>query len=161
VDFAHRRRELELLISRIDASQNLGKLARELLNQRENGRVKMFVTRQGLAFRRAHAALYRSGDYRPLEAAGPLAEHLCAFARVSSEAAAITVVPRLLARRSGEITPLGVDYWVDTALVVPDDLGARFRNVFTGAEVHRHPDGRLAIGEVFADFPVALLERVA
>ena len=48
------------------------------------------------------------------------------------ESATVTVVPRLLARRGGEATPLGAEYWGDTTLDVPAELGGRVVNVLTG-----------------------------
>jgi (1->4)-alpha-D-glucan 1-alpha-D-glucosylmutase len=137
--------------------------------------VKLYVTRQALHFRRAHAALFRDGAYHALEADGRHAEHLCAFARTASRgsaiidtAPAITIVPRLLARRWGEDLPLGPEFWVDTGVTLPPEVGAapgtRFRNVFTGETVTAE-DGvhgpRLPASTVFASFPVALLERAA
>lgn len=120
VDFALRRRLLDELLAELEATTDLAALARGLLKSKEDGRVKLYVIRQGLACRRAHAPLFRRGAYRPLEASGPLAEHVCAFARVSADAAAVTAVPRLLARRGVADDPLGLEYWGSgTALHVP------------------------------------------
>lgn len=136
-------------------------LARSLLRTREDGRIKLYLTRQTLAFRRTRAALFERGQYRPLEAQGPHAEHVCAFARVGDGGVALTVVPRHLAKRRIDDPPIGPDYWGNTWLPIPDDLGTRFRNVLTGEilEVELTAQGRgLALGRVLANFPVALLE---
>ena len=122
--------------------------------------MKLYLTREALALRRARSALFAGGDYRPLEARGPLAEHVCAFARVGEGGAALTVVPRLLARRGVEAPPLGPEYWEDTALVVPADLGARVVNALTGERLEAR-DEALPLGEIFAYFPVALLASEA
>ena len=163
VDWALRRRLLEDLVKEIDGTQDLAGLVRSLLETREDGRVKLYLTRQTLGFRRARAALFERGEYRPLEAQGPLAEHVCAFARVADGEVALTVVPLHLARRRIDDPPLGPDYWGGTRLPIPDDLGARFRNVLTGetVEVGLTAEGRgLALGGALASFPVALLETV-
>jgi (1->4)-alpha-D-glucan 1-alpha-D-glucosylmutase len=87
---------------------------------------------------------------------GALAEHVCAFARIGDDAAAITVAPRLLASRGGDTPPLGPEYWSDTTVEVPGELGGRFTNVLTGETL----DGTaLSLGHVLARFPVALLVR--
>ncbi len=157
VDFALRRRLLDELLSQIATAPDLAGLARHLVKTKEDGRVKLFLIRQALACRRRHAALFRQGEYRPLEAEGPLAEHLCAFARVEPGRAALTVVPRLLARRGVEEAPLGADYWGrETRLRVPAELGAGFRNALTGERLEAE-DGGLGVDRVFASFPVALL----
>src|SRR5213593_4766358 len=161
VDWELRRRLLDDLVKEIEGTQGSAGLARSLLKTREDGRVKLYLTRQALAFRRARALLFERGEYRPLEAQGPLAEHVCAFARVADGEVALTVVPRHLAKRRKDEPVLGPDYWGSTWLSIPDDLGARFSNVLTGEflEVGRTAEGRgLALGRVLANFPVALLE---
>src|SRR5262249_26629383 len=120
------------------------------------------LVREGLAFRRAHRALYEQGEYRPLETRGVWAEHVCAFARVTAEACAVTVVPRLLARRGADGLPLGADYWADTWVELPRELGGRFANALTGETVASAPAGEsaaLPVAGALAAFPVALLER--
>ena len=156
VDFALRRRLLGELERALATTTDRAKLAFELFKDKSDGRVKLYVIREALAFRRARPALFAGGEYRPVETRGVLAEHLCAFARVADGAAALTVVPRLLARRRVEAPPLGAEYWQDTALVVPAELGARFVNALTGARLESHGDA-LAVADVFAHFPVALL----
>jgi (1->4)-alpha-D-glucan 1-alpha-D-glucosylmutase len=124
----------------------------------------MYVTLQALAFRRANAALFARGRYRPLDIRGPFAEHACAFARVGKEGAAITVIPRLLARRGIEGAPVGAEYWGDTALELPREVGGRLRNVLTGERPATVPAGDgwlLMLGEALAGFPIALLAREA
>jgi (1->4)-alpha-D-glucan 1-alpha-D-glucosylmutase len=164
VDWALRRRLLEDLAKEIEGTQDLAGLARNLLETRENGRVKLYLTRQTLAFRRARTALFERGEYRPLEAQGSLAEHVCAFARVADGEVALTVVPLHLAKRRIDDPPLGSAYWQNTWLPIPDDLGARFDNVLTGetVEVAAATEGRgIALGRVLASFPVALMVRTA
>jgi (1->4)-alpha-D-glucan 1-alpha-D-glucosylmutase len=161
VDWTLRQRLLDALSAEIENTHDLAALARRLLESREDGRVKLFLIRQGLAFRRARAALFTHGEYRPLEARGPLADHLCAFARVGTDAVSLTVVPRHLAKRGTEDPPLGADYWADTWIALPNDLGASFSNVLTRerVEAHRTAQGRgLMVGNVLRNFPVALLE---
>jgi len=161
VDWALRRRLLDELVKEMDGTQDLAGLARSLLETREDGRIKLYLTRQALAFRHTRALLFETGAYRPLEAQGPLAEHICAFARAANGAAALTVVPRHLARRRIDEPPLGPQYWGTTWLPIPDDLAARFRNVLTGEilDVGLAAEGRgLELGRVLANFPVALLE---
>jgi len=175
VDFMLRRRLLAELTAEIEAAADLAALARDLIKAKEDGRVKLYVTRQALHFRRARAALFRDGAYHALEADGRYAEHLCAFARTTSQggtivdaAPVITMVPRLLARRWGEDLPVGPEFWVDTGVTLPAEVGAapgtRFHNVFTDETVTAEEGvhgPRLAAGTVFATFPVALLERAA
>ena len=70
--------------------------------------------------------------------------------------ASVAIGPRVGIRRGVEAPPLGPEYWQDTALVVPAELGARFVNALTGERLETRGDA-LGLGAVFAHFPVALL----
>jgi (1->4)-alpha-D-glucan 1-alpha-D-glucosylmutase len=165
IDFDVRRRALEELRRRAE-QDGLHVLARHLSGAMADGRVKMYVMRQALLFRRQHARLFLRGGYQPLEAAGDWAEHLCAFARVDAAACCVVVVPRFLARRGfaagGHELPLGVEYWGNSRLPVPGAGGRQWHNVFTGVMVEADDaldgGGSLLAGRVLSDFPVALLE---
>ncbi len=157
VDFAGRQRMLEALVAEIKGGQELAGLAQRLLKSWEDGRVKLFVIRQALACRRQLAALFTEGTYRPLDADGPLAEHLCAFARLGAAAAALTVVPRLLARRGIDEPPLGPPYWGEgTRIEVPAEAPGPFVNALTGERLTATA-GALDASALFASFPAALL----
>jgi (1->4)-alpha-D-glucan 1-alpha-D-glucosylmutase len=160
VDYARRRQLLDELAAAEAAAADRAGFARELLDTAEDGRVKLFLIRQALACRRRHAELFATGAYRALEVEGPLAEHVCAFARIGA-GAAVTVVPRLLARRGIDAPPVGRPYWGDeTRVRLPADVGPAFVNAITGAEA-RADNGTIAIGACLASFPVALLESGA
>ena len=168
VDFGRRRQMLKALASEIEATTDLGGLARRLLKAPDDGAVKLFVIRQTLAVRRRRGDLFARGEYRPIEVQGTHAEHVLAFARTAPggagrtapRGAALTVVPRLVAAR-GISEPVGADYWGDTMLVLPPEVTGSLRNAFTGADtvVARSGDvGRVPVGAALATFPVALLE---
>jgi (1->4)-alpha-D-glucan 1-alpha-D-glucosylmutase len=161
VDFAHRRRVLTELGHEIAREPDLAPLARRLVETKEDGRIKLFVIRQALALRRQRALLFQAGEYRPLEAQGARADHVCAFARVRGEESAVVLVPRLLAAGGLADPPLGVEVWGDdNRVAVPPDAGERFRNVFTGEDIEVER-GVLPVAAVLASFPVALLVRAA
>src|SRR4029453_17474 len=99
VEWPLRARLLNDLAKEIESSTDLVGLARSLLATRENGRIKLYLTRQTLAFRHARPLLFERGEYRPLEAQGPLSEHVCAFARVGGGGGAAGGGARPLAQR--------------------------------------------------------------
>ncbi|GAB4212053.1 MAG: malto-oligosyltrehalose synthase [Roseiflexaceae bacterium] len=157
-----------LLGELIDHPAPPDELVRLLYNERESGRIKLYLTHQALSFRRDHAELYRVGAYTPLEATTDAAEHVIAFARSYGNAGAITLAPRLLAKRLGgdpQRHPLGPDCWGEALLLLPGAaVGQRYRNVFTGetvAAVERGGAVGLPLAQVLALFPVALLEKVS
>ncbi len=164
VDWDERRRHLDEVLAALASAADRAALTHELIKSPADGRVKLFVIHEGLAVRRAHRALFEAGAYVPLEARGAWSEHVCAFARIGGDAAAVTVIPRLLARRGLEALPLGREYWADTWLPLPRGLEGVFADALTGARVETIPTGdgvALRLGDVLTAFPSALLVRGA
>jgi (1->4)-alpha-D-glucan 1-alpha-D-glucosylmutase len=166
VDFGLRRRMLDELAKEIGDATDLAALARRLADDMDDGRVKLYLTRQALDLRRRRRELFLRGDYRGLRVAGAWAEHVCAFARVRGDTTVIVIAPRLLARRgfgdqTGPVLPIGPAYWTDTHVAVPVAPGTRLHDVFTGRIVSVGSDAEgsiVTMGEVLTDFPVSLLE---
>jgi (1->4)-alpha-D-glucan 1-alpha-D-glucosylmutase len=116
-----------------------------LLKQWPDGRVKLFVTSRSLDARARNLDAFR-GTYRPVDTTTPNA---IAFTRGET---VLAVVPRLTTQLvQPPKLPLG-DTWSDHTL----DLGGKWRNVFTDELIEGE---RLTLKEVFATFPVAILER--
>lgn len=164
VDYDRRCRVLQALQERLaTAGSDLRAAVRELLDNREDGRVKLYVTYRALSYRREHPDLFLSGEYVPVAATGPQERHICAFARRQGSLAALVVAPRLLAQVVADPTtlPIGPEVWPDSWVLLPPGWDSRcYRNVLTGETVKAIPTNgglRLALGEVFANFPVALL----
>jgi (1->4)-alpha-D-glucan 1-alpha-D-glucosylmutase len=153
--------ELQVRVDRLGADRRA--LARELLACRSDSRVKLYLTWQALCCRRDRPGLFSTGEYLPAEVIGPRREHAIAFARRQGEQWVAAVVPILLARMplDPDGLPLGAEVWHETHLLLPEiDSRARLCNVLTGEELvvaEREGKPSLALGEVLADFPVALL----
>jgi (1->4)-alpha-D-glucan 1-alpha-D-glucosylmutase len=164
VDYGLRRRLLDELKARAaEAGPRMAEFARGLAVEKEDGRVKLYVTWRALHARRDNPDLFTGGDYLPADPAGGRRDHVCAFVRRGNGGVAVAAVPRLMTRlvpQAGDL-PLGAAVWEDTRLLLPGiEPGRRLRNVFTGEEVmSREHEGQAAVpaAEVFASFPVALL----
>lgn len=126
VDFKLRREMLERMQRSLDdAGQSRLEFARRLADNPADPNLKLFVTSEMLHFRRRNADLFRQGEYIPLKAEGPRADHICAVAwhlppltrsvseveqpkdspfsaaaTASTEKLAIAIAPRLLAKLS-------------------------------------------------------------
>jgi (1->4)-alpha-D-glucan 1-alpha-D-glucosylmutase len=153
VDFAARAAMLDELKRR--EGQALPKLLGELAAKWQDGRIKLYLTYKALTFRREHAALFLDGEYLPVGAG----EHICAFARRSRGGWALVAVPRFVAshaRPRGALLPPSV--WGDAVIKLPAEAPRRWTNVFTNEELAANGKGALRAAEVFAKFPVALLE---
>jgi (1->4)-alpha-D-glucan 1-alpha-D-glucosylmutase len=164
VNYELRRHMLQELITHANqAGKELPQFARELVQAKEDGRVKLYVTYRALHCRREHPGLFSVGDYIPAEILGSKHEHVCAFIRRQESDWAVAAVPRLVAglvRREHEL-PLGKLIWEDGLLVLPGfNPGRRLENVFTGEILVTsgwRGKATLNLVDLFANFPVALL----
>jgi (1->4)-alpha-D-glucan 1-alpha-D-glucosylmutase len=104
---------------------------------------KMRVVTAALRLRRDKPDVFTDGTYTPLLATGPAAAHVAAFVRSSDVVTAVT-------RHSVRLAETG---WGDTLLPLP-----------AGTWTNRLADGSftgsVSPTDLFADLPVALLERV-
>jgi (1->4)-alpha-D-glucan 1-alpha-D-glucosylmutase len=96
----------------------------------------------------------------------PKQNHVCAFARRLEQEELLIVVPRFFTRLLPEplTPPLGPTIWPETWLLLPSSsTEGRYYNLFTGESIVAVPRKgglALALGEVFANFPVALLKNI-
>ncbi len=134
--------------------------ARSLLDNMEDGRIKLYVTSKTLSCRRDAAPLFQQGRYIPLTVHGHFANHVCAFAREDRGRVAVVVVPRLVASLLGDKrqAPLGEEVWADTRIELPSDIQVpTFQNVFTNEVIRPSSEGRmLPVAAMLGKFPVAL-----
>jgi (1->4)-alpha-D-glucan 1-alpha-D-glucosylmutase len=164
VDYDQRRQLLGDLQAQLNAATgDRLALVESLLKTWEDGRIKLYVTQQALTYRRCHPDLFRGGQYIPIEATGIKRKHICAFARRLGHQTLFVVAPRLLTEVIPDpaVLPIGSEVWADTWLVLPPNNSDRhYQNLFTRKAVtviEREGRWCLALGEVLAHFPVALL----
>lgn len=163
VDYEHRRGMLADLKRRAEtAGAKLATFARELVDNKEDGRIKLYTLFRALHCRRGHPGLYATGDYLPAEIDGPRCEHAFGFVRRRHDALAVAVVPRLLTSLvSAAEAPLGEKVWDDTVLILPESVPDRpLTNAFSGdvvSLIQREGRAALRLSDAFAHFPVALL----
>jgi (1->4)-alpha-D-glucan 1-alpha-D-glucosylmutase len=135
-------------------------LVRELVDHKEDGRVKLYVLSRALRFRREHANVF-GGSYTPIDVVGPQAGHVFCFVRMAGDECVLIVVPRLIATLvpSGDRPPTGSQVWGETALLLPPELpAAGWTNVMTGEVIESPGDRTLPVAGILGSFPVALLE---
>jgi len=138
--------------------------AAELLRDWRSGRIKQHVVARTLALRRRLPDLFSHGDYLPLTLQGAQAERIVAFARRSPQAAALVIVPRLIAALLPEgdelLAPPAA--WADTALELPEGwaggaAGAAVVDELTGRRRALPASGAVPVSELLDALPVALL----
>jgi (1->4)-alpha-D-glucan 1-alpha-D-glucosylmutase len=121
-----------------------------------DGRLKMYLFAQLLRLRRADGAPAPDAVYSPIGVEGVYADRVFAFSRGRGEKTMLVVAPRLTGVFGDEL-PVGT-IWGDSRLRLDPgaDLPKVFRCVLSGMTV-RVADGALALAEVFARLPVAVL----
>ncbi|MFZ5558415.1 MAG: malto-oligosyltrehalose synthase [Pseudomonadota bacterium] len=159
VDYDRRAALLqELASAAADPAARAG-FARSLLDNMTDGRIKLYVTWATLQLRARHEALFALGEYTPLRATGPRADHVLAFARRHGDEHLVVATGRLFgALDAGARPPVGSTVWAGAAIDAP--AAARWLNVLTGETLETHDDSgamRLAADRVFATLPWALL----
>jgi (1->4)-alpha-D-glucan 1-alpha-D-glucosylmutase len=155
VDYELRTRFLARLASgRVSAA--------ELFEQREDGRLKLWVSHRLLCTRREQPGLFVGGSYTPLRSGGRALKqrHVAAFARQAAGRTLVIAAPVLSATltRGAMIPPIGPEVWRDDWLAVP--AGASYVDLFTGSTLATlELDGRsvLPLRDVFGELPVAAL----
>lgn len=151
VDYVARHRALRALHTHAGIS-----LA-SLLTHWTDGRIKQAVLARALAVRGALPAVFESGDYQPLPVTGSGADHVLAFARMHEAHAIVVIVPLHVSTLLGHGASLAFadGAWRDTTVCLPASLShAALHSAFDGQTL-RSP--RLALGQVLAHLPVALL----
>ncbi len=156
------RKLLQLVRSCGRAAHEQVQSVRELLEQMDDGRIKLYLIWKTLEFRNRHVELFRDGEYLPLDTVGEHEQHVIAFARKYGNDSVVVAAPRLAAKlMNGEVRlPRGCDLWGDTRIQLVCKLPMTFHNVFTGESIQakEHQSAPvLAAYDLFGHFPVALL----
>ncbi len=153
VDFERRLEFLKDIKQR--AQTDILKLIEELLANKEDGRVKLFLTARILEARKQNFELFKEGDYLPLEVVGKFKDCIVAFARKYENSVAITIAPRFLTSvvKQGEY-PLG-EQWDDTRIELAQGMPSEWKDAITAQSIKAN--GTVLIGDALQYFPVALL----
>ena len=96
----------------------------ELSSNWADGRIKQLTIARILAVRKNIPRVFSLGAYVPLETAGPLAQHVLAFARILNKSAAITAFCRAPAQLLSDDGSLNVPFtrWKETRILIPPEL---------------------------------------
>ncbi len=123
----------------------------ELLADWHDGAVKQAIIVRALKFRAAEPGLFADGGYVKLDAEGPAAAHVLAFARRDKHRVSVTAVCRLIAGMVAEAPLVPAAAWAETSLTLP---GGDWVDVLNGGAVTGEV---IAAAELFGKLPVALL----
>ncbi|MEM9804123.1 MAG: malto-oligosyltrehalose synthase [Cyanobacteria bacterium P01_D01_bin.56] len=155
VDYGYRRHMLNEI--KRDWENAPADLLPNLLEHRQDGRIKLFVVHRSLGIRHRYSDLFRSGSYMPLMAHGAHEDNIIAFARQWQSQTVVVVAPRFLTQVAKPGTAPTGPVWQDTTLTLPqsgtwyDWLSDRTLDL----------SDEVAISELLSDFPLALLVQDA
>lgn len=154
VDYAKRANALSSI--KEQWQQDPAASVRSLLENWDNGQLKLFFVMRGLATRQAFSHVFENGAYVPLSVTGIHANKVIAFARTLDTQTVITVAPRFLfdLTKDDEL-PCGSSVWGDTAIQLPNADRAAWTNTLTGDSTD--PKEKLLVGDIFRSLPAALL----
>lgn len=154
IDFAKRSSFLEE-VKNLDSSKLQG-----LLDDFEDGKVKIYITNKALETRRNNRDLFQNSAYIPLEVKGSFSNNVIAFCRKTKASCAVIVAPRLMTNLTNmERLPLG-DVWDNTFVCFPLGVSKVWREIFTNQSMVSKKlgsDGGFYVGDLLQAFPVALL----
>jgi (1->4)-alpha-D-glucan 1-alpha-D-glucosylmutase len=133
-------------------------LLTELLSDRRDGRIKLFLMAQTLKQRHLYPELFLEGSYLPLDVLGPKSEHIVAFARQYQKQFFLVVVPRFLTAVIPEDQdPFGEEVWQDTQVQLPPESGSSWQDVLTQQSFKATKQKMLPVAKILQHFPVGLL----
>ena len=133
---------------------------KHLLENCENGMIKMHLLTSVLRFRNQNPDLFNFGTYVPLKASGRYSSNVISFARKHSKSKIIVVSPRFFSKLCRENKkPVG-KIWGLTSVQLPATFRGSYSNIFTGENVELHVQNnvcRLECEVAFRELPFCLL----
>jgi (1->4)-alpha-D-glucan 1-alpha-D-glucosylmutase len=156
VDWARRERALAAIAGALDPATEVdpGRLERWFARPEDDG-LKLYVTTRLLHLRQRQHQIMAHGGYQPLAAEGEKAGHLLAYQRSHQGERLVVVVPRLTCGLGAHL-PIR-EAWGNTAIRLPADATATSWRCELGGQVVQSRNGALAMADVTAVLPVAVL----
>ena len=160
IDFARR----ETALKEIESSEgtDIKEARRGFVEHWQDGKIKLYLIRKALRFRRDNGDLFHEGEFVPLQVAGCHSENVIAFLRRTPSASTLVVLPRWLCRiadKSGSL-PARID-WCDTHIVLPPPSSRNWKSILAPTELasqDRQTGACLMLNDLLNDFPVAFFQ---
>lgn len=159
------RKEFMKEMSKLSGQEDTASYINQIVNEPNDGRIKMYLIYRALKFRNENRELFESGEYLPLSVSGEYSSSIFAYARKLGEQYAVVVVPRLLTKLYKDASdisslrlPLGEEMWKDTSVIMPAGI-FRWTNVITQQPLAN--ERLLPAGNILSTYPAALLHGQA
>ena len=159
VDFKHRAALLGEIEKR--SKQDLLRFGRELVEDWNDGRIKVYLIWRILNLRRLYPRVFLDGQFLPMKTIGKRESNVIAYARRRGKIWIMAVMPRWLARSEAPMTSDGLQaFWHGSHTVLPGNAPQSWLNVLTGEKVKSSKLRQgpcLHLKDVFRNFPVIVL----
>lgn len=149
VDYELRKTFLEECL----ANENKEVLLNELWNNREDGKIKLFLTHHLLHLRQQNEKLFGEGFYIPLEVTGEYANNILAFARCYQYNWIVVIVPLHYSQIHDK--KFKADMWKDTAVILPAEAPDEWKESFSETTVKGR---KLLLSELCKILPLAVFQ---
>lgn len=138
--------------------ENLENELNSLSRDFKNGKIKMYSLYKALNTRRELKNVFENGEYIPLELTGKAAENFISYARTEGDQWILVIVPVIVTPlfNSDALVP-DSEMLEEAVLSLPKTAPKEWKNQFTGKKVSSQ--GKLALKDILAGFPVALLKN--
>lgn len=153
IDFAKRRAAFDS-IAGINSWEGLA----NLVENWQNGCIKLYLIWKAISFRRGHENLFREGEFIPLQSSGAHPLHVAAFIRKQGNSLALAAIPRWVSLLP--VDGKGKFDWGDTRLTLPLDSPAEWNCILTHTNLaaRDHAGQRHVMAQdLFRGLPVAFL----
>jgi (1->4)-alpha-D-glucan 1-alpha-D-glucosylmutase len=152
VDYDRRTKGIETLKFSVDRDGE-ERLVRGLCKNWWDGRIKQYILWRLLHLRGKNPDLFLEGDYRPLEPAGEMEDHVLGFIRGYGEKSLIVAVTRLTCTL-GPGFPPAPSTWQNTVISAGNDIPQTWKDVLTG---RIFSGSTFTCKDLFSLLPVAVL----
>jgi len=129
-----------------------------LWNERYSGKIKLWLTRLLVNFRKQNADVFVYGDYIPLEIRGAYASNAFAFARKHHDHWIFIIVPLGMAAITVNEKANKFD-WLDTQIILPETAPVTWRNIISGKNgVKDILNAGILLNQIFDEIPIGIIE---
>lgn len=123
-----------------------------------SGQIKMYVLNKSLLQRKKDKDLFQRGEYIPLLVSGEHSEKFISYARVLNGEWRIIIVPLIIAElfNPKNLSP-NKEQFKDVFIDLPENAPSEWDSIFTDETMIT--EGKLALKDLFDDFPVVFMKN--
>ncbi|WP_316795705.1 malto-oligosyltrehalose synthase [Pedobacter agri] len=131
---------------------------KKLWAERYSGKIKLWLTRKLIDFRKKNSDVFATGEYIPLKVKGAYQSNILAFARKYKNEYIIIALPVALASISKPEEKENFN-WLDTQIILPGKFPSSWRNMITEKDdVKDILNDGILVSQIFGELPIGIIE---